>query len=182
MLAVMSSVAMADQLVFSQYDGVNTWDNVYINVQDAKDYPGAFIDGVSGSSKAGAEFEPETFTVTYEGIGDPRYLYVYVESLTEIEGTRSPEGTSYTQVGFGGAFSQIAQTDEDGDAFINAEDYHLYQNNDFATNEHGTRTEEWEEGQVKVAATHEDPQVRRTIVSVPTGVDMQEFIKDFMSK
>ena len=174
-MVVMSASAFADQLVFSQYDGVNSWDNVYIEVQDAKIYPGGFIDGVSGSSNkgsAGSEWKPETFGyVAPAGFG-------IVVSEVEVQGTRTSDGATYTRI----ATQDGIQFDVDA-GFIS---------NEFADSQYRFNEVDsfgalisWEEGQEEVAAkpaTREDPQVRRTIVSVPTGVDMQEFISNFMSK
>jgi len=49
-----SSFVNAEQLIFSQYDGVNTWHNVYVEVNSAKDYvrPGvAYTPASNGKSR-----------------------------------------------------------------------------------------------------------------------------------
>ena len=51
-LIVTSFTAIADQVIFSQYDGVNTWNNVYIEVDSAIEYvkPGVgFVNADPGS-------------------------------------------------------------------------------------------------------------------------------------
>jgi hypothetical protein len=50
--------AFADQVIFSQYDGVNTWNNVYVEVDNAADFvkPGVgFAPAFAGSESAGSE-------------------------------------------------------------------------------------------------------------------------------
>ncbi len=52
-LSILSTNVVADKLVFSQYDGINSWDNTYIYVPDAKQYPGAFHDGIRPAQSGG---------------------------------------------------------------------------------------------------------------------------------
>ncbi len=188
-LLISTGTVKADQLIFSQYDGVNTWNNIYVEVEDASIYEGAFIDGVPGSSwgsvvaVAGVEGKaavtktttvttPTTrlyknhkvnkktgkitrWTVTYEKLGTNRWLRVGNGKIQTFKKMDKRGGNK--------SLVKITQ----------------------ATST--TTTEVIEEAVEEVEAVagrqggHEDPQVRRTIVSVPTGIDMQEFIKDYMS-
>ena len=53
-----SGLVKADQVIFSQYDGVNTWNNVYVEVDNAADFvkPGVgFAPAFAGSESAGVE-------------------------------------------------------------------------------------------------------------------------------
>ena len=76
---LVSSFVNAEQLIFSQYDGVNTWHNVYIEVNSAKDYvrPGvAYIPASNGKSRpattgtAEVQWVSQTVTRTYGVVGN----------------------------------------------------------------------------------------------------------------
>ena len=50
--AIVPAQAKADQIVFSQYDGISTWTNIYVNVPDAR----AFIEpGVAYTAATGGK-------------------------------------------------------------------------------------------------------------------------------
>jgi len=108
-LLLTSGLIKADQVIFSQYDGVNTWNNVYVEIDDAK----AFADANPGVAFAKPTAHIETQAVEEVKAQDGKWV------------TRSVEG---------------------------------------------------------VAHNVEQAMLPRAIVSVPTGVDIDLFIKEMMGK
>ena len=72
-LAVMSMNVMADQVVFSQFDGKNTWNNVYVNVSDARTYAYkgsgvAYVAATNGKRQIATSGITRTVTVSTWGL------------------------------------------------------------------------------------------------------------------
>ena len=231
MALVMSASAFADQLVFSQYDGVNSWDNVYIEVQDAKAFPGGFIDGVRGythggsagfagvEGREGRDYQPAVPGVAAsETFAEGQYLHKTWSRDTTYTADEPAFGNTHTVDRVTVRHTVTSEVKSNGEV-----DIHSVQVRYFTEAEGGgsltrewdvertmSKVEEWtgrgvenpyvvsyqeakealeaqdeveeEEAVAAKPATREDPQVRRTIVSVPEGVDMQEFISNFFEK
>ena len=231
MAVVMSASAFADQLVFSQYDGVNSWDNVYIEVQDAKAFPGGFIDGVPGythggsagsagvEGREGRDYQPAIPGVaasetTAEGqylhktwsrdttytADDPAFGGIHTVDRVTVKRTVTSEVKSdgkvtvhsvqvryFTEAEGGGSLTRewtVERTPARVEEWIAraVENPHVVSYQEAKEALEAQEAIEEEEAVAAKPATREDPQVRRTIVSVPEGVDMQEFISNFFEK
>ncbi len=180
-LLISTGTVKADQLIFSQYDGVNTWNNVYVEVEDASIYEGAFIDGVPGSSwdsvvaVAGVEGKE---AVINKVEATPKTRVYNHRTLNRTIRFRLING-EWKRTGNNRSFKIYHRNCSKGMGCRNRSLDRIID----ATYNNVVIEEAVEEVEAVAGRQggHEDPQVRRTIVSVPTGVDIDEFIKDYMS-
>lgn len=229
MLAAISSVSMADQIIFSQYDGVNTWNNTYVEVDNAQDFvkPGVgFAPADPGSE--GVAITPATDrTVVYtseyysyrtngervnyldangERVNGDGHVGAYLatttvvftgamaDQISEADAAQAGVAPDSTQVEVvewsrvGGAPGQEAASGT-SEVWRMETEIRWMQDQEHADYADRTGSESSNAIVSDVAAqdavevpTWEQSLPARAIVSVPTGVDMQAFIKDFMSK
>jgi len=155
-LTVLSTSAIADQLVFSQDDGEGNWNNVYIDVEDASQFPGAYIPGHRGSSSGGVKAKPAvkgraasiTFTA---GPGD------------SITYTKQPKGGKWRENGYRRPY--------------NLKEIHGSNKGADVTETPGV---EAQDAVAEVKPSREEPSEARTIIPVPKGEDMQTFIAEYL--
>ena len=189
-LLLVSSFANAEQLIFSQYDGVNTWHNVYIEVNSAKDYvrPGvAYIPASNGKSQpatAGTsevQWVSQTVTRTYGVIGNTLQVKYYKSNSSATFLDRKDRnlyaGTSVSSDGtIAGAF-MYGPISGGNEVVTDPTESQSHYNDTSAVSTKGI---DYVAGTAGTEAQHEDNHPARSIISVPTGIDMELFIKEFM--
>lgn len=159
-LLLSSGLVKADQVIFSQYDGVNTWNNVYVEIEDAK----AFADANPGVAYALPTAHIETQAVEEVKAEDGRWDIKHVGNGQIQTWTKGENDSLWTRTDNG-----AQQTS--GHLWWKANRTHNYEQ---VSVKWVTRSVEG------VAHNVEQAMLPRAIVSVPTGVDLQEFIKAFM--
>ncbi len=171
-VATISTTAIADALLFSQYDGVNTWNNVYFEVDNAKDFvkPGVgFTNAHAGSQGAAVEAVTgvnRSVTTSYN-LGVNAYIVSYVFS-PELNGKAL---NTQTRNGVAIPVTKSELTEAEMEADIgNIPGYAT------VTRTNVDAVAEVEEAQ----ASYEQSLPPCAIVVVPVGVDMEAFIEDFM--
>ena len=159
-LLLVSSFVNAEQLIFSQYDGVNTWHNVYVEVNSAKDYvrPGVAYTPAS-NGKSTNRVSAVSYSPAYISMDEPtgsRWEFTAIEGSTDW--TWLSDGTDdYGTLGNVTVQGLVNDTE-----------------NDVLVNRTGV------EATAGTEAQYEDNHPARSIISVPTGIDMELFIKEFM--
>ena len=167
----------ADQVIFSQYDGVNTWNNVYVEVDNALDFvkPGVGFAPADAGSEGG-----------------------YTAAVEASTGSITRRYNSYTMSGALGAYMIDTYTKAStSSTFYDRRSYSVFAAGSttpgFATSEVVTDPNQskdntravWEvivedvQAQEEVQKSWEQSLPARAIVAVDTDVDMEAFIKDF---
>ena len=177
-LVMTSGLVKADQVIFSQYDGVNTWNNVYVEVDNALDFvkPGVgFAEAFAGSETqavapvAAVQRVDRKVTVDFMITShDYKAKFVFTEALSG-----RAEYTLFTNnmVTASGVYTEAGM-----EAKI-ISDVPSFATNVVRTNVDGVEAV----AEVKeVKPSWEQSLPARAIVAVDTGVDMEAFIKDFM--
>lgn len=163
-LLLSSGLVKADQVIFSQYDGVNTWNNVYVEIEDAK----AFADANPGVAYALPTAHIETQAVEEVEAKDGNWV---------ILDTRSGKTQTWTK-----GLNDSLWTRTDNGAQKNSG--HLWwKSRPNGQTRYTTTSRNWViQGVEGVAHNVEQAMLPRAIVSVPTGVDIDLFIKEMMGK
>ena len=178
---VFTSSVKADQVIFSQYDGVNTWNNVYVEVDNALDFvkPGVGFAPADAGSEGGfsAAVEGSTGSITR------RYnSYIYGTSIVAAYMIDTYSKASTSSTFYDRRSYQVFAAGSTTPGFVRSEvvtDPNQSQDNTRAV---------WEvvvedvQAQEEVQKSWEQSLPARAIVAVETDVDMDKFITDFMSK
>ena len=206
-LALMSMSAMADQVIFSQYDGDHTWTNMIINVSDARTFkePGvAYIkatDGYKNIERFGAigvrkvisnrtitivtgDYNEQT-TWNFSQVGDAQSTSYEITSHSQIASTvvSTPDNTTAgNNSGFADSTTNTnthAQPDlqDWSDAAISALAQGAAVYNDVAAVEGELEGE----SKPRIAKT-EQPQVAKAVVVVPKDANMYFFVLYFFDE
>lgn len=185
-LVMTSGLVKADQVIFSQYDGVNTWNNVYVEVDNALDFvkPGVgFAEAFAGSESAGVEA-----VAGVEGVARVdrlvRFNYklgtsVYRTSYRFKENLNG-KAKFKQRSQYGNYTSRVTEAwmDNNISSAKGSPNFTQLKHTDRAAVEKVDAVAEVKE----VKPSWEQSLPARAIVAVDTGVDMEAFIKDFMSK
>ena len=163
-IAVVVLNVKADQVIFSQYDGVNTWNNVYIEIEDAK----AFADANPGVAYALPTAHIET------------------QAQEEIESREAKDG-HWEMRNIYNDDRQVWTKGQNDELWTRASNGAKKHTGQLMSRENQIRyetvTRTWRskaiEGREAVAHNVEQAMLPRAIVAVPTDVDMEAFIKDF---
>ena len=161
-LLLTSGLIKADQVIFSQYDGVNTWNNVYVEIDDAK----AFADANPGVAFAKPTAHIETQAVEEVKAEDGRWDIRHVGNGQIQTWTKGENDTLWTRTDNGAQKTS-------GHLWMKANRNSTYEQ---VSVKWVTRSVEG------VAHNVEQAMLPRAIVSVPTGVDIDLFIKEMMGK
>ena len=188
-----SSFANAEQLIFSQYDGVNTWHNVYIEVNSAKDYvrPGvAYTPASNGKSRpattgtAEVQWSSNSITRTYSSNCNcttmQQTYYKSSSSATFLDRVTNKYYSGITFSSYGVPAGALQHS-----TFGSVTDPTASQAQVGMTSKVSVKEIDYVAGVEATAGTeaqHEDDHPARSIISVPTGIDMELFIKEFMEK
>ena len=187
-LLLVSSFVNAEQLIFSQYDGVNTWNNVYIEVNSAKDYvrPGvAYIPASNGTSQPATTGTPEvqwssnSITRTYSSNCNcttmQQTYYKSSSSATFLDRVTNKYYSGITFSSYGVPAGTLQHS-----TFGSVTDPTASQAQVGMTSKVSVKEIDYVAGIAGTEAQHEDNHPARSIISVPTGIDMELFIKEFM--
>jgi len=189
-LLLVSSFVNAEQLIFSQYDGVNTWNNVYIEVNSAKDYvrPGvAYIPASNGKSQPATtgtsevQWSSNSITRTYSSNCNcttmQQTYYKSSSSATFLDRVTNKYWTGITFSSYGVPAGTLAYS-----TFGSVTDPTASQAQVGMTSKVSVKEIDYVAGIAGTEAQHEDNHPARSIISVPTGIDMELFIKEFMER
>ena len=183
-----SSFVNAEQLIFSQYDGVNTWHNVYIEVNSAKDYvrPGvAYIPASNGKSQPATtgtsevQWSSNSITRTYSSNCNcttmQQTYYKSSSSATFLDRVTNKYYSGITFSSYGVPAGALQHS-----TFGSVTDPTASQAQVGMTSKVSVKEIDYVAGIAGTEAQHEDNHPARSIISVPTGIDMELFIKEFM--
>ena len=184
-LASISMNAMADQLIFSQYDGVSKWNNVILNVTSAKIFiePGvAFVAATDGYKNIVTPGQFGVPAVAWSG----STIKVTHDNTTLDLVQSSPGATTFNvSVTTGSGTTSLGTHDLGSIPSINDDVVFL---NGLGINEHnigtsGSREVDAVEGIEATKdrfASKEEPQEAKAIVFVPADADMHYFMLYFL--
>jgi len=162
-LLLTSGLIKADQVIFSQYDGVNTWNNVYVEIDDAK----AFADANPGVAFAKPTAHIETQAVEEVKAQDGKWVMTNTRNGRVQTWKKGQGETLWTRVSNG-------RQKTSGQLWWKVNKPRSFYN---------TTSKAWRtKGVEGVAHNVEQAMLPRAIVSVPTGVDIDLFIKEMMGK
>jgi len=185
---IFTGVAQADQVIFSQYDGVNTWNNVYVEIDNARAFAKLYADeGVGfveaqGMSESGGQAEVSSMVVnsiTRElHFSGWHYTscscFIRLATVKETYYKSSPSSTYLDRYSrqkinnIGHVFGNESGVANEGDSDT------PWQNREILSE---SIDEEKVVTQEEVASSWEQPLPARAIVAVETYEDLQAIVK-----